>query len=243
VKPFDIDDAKRLRRMGRKMTALYDVLDPALKKATEGMSISCKSGCAGCCYLLALVSLPEAVAIAEHFLSDTGRRQLVPLLMRSFFEQAQAIPPGPFKTIRESYFAKKVPCTFLDTESKLCTIYSVRPSACRYHFVVSDPALCQPEAGNQEVARVNTLQADAHVLSEANRVSNQTKIPLFVAPLPVTMLWAFKLLIEGREAFDLALKDDTLGVLALSGWTELLRADESAPHQEARPEVPAEGTR
>lgn len=238
---FNIDDAKRLRRMGRKMTALYDVIDPALKKATEGMSITCKAGCAGCCYLLALVSLPEAIAIAEHFLSDTQRRQLIPLLMRSFFEQAQAIPPGPFKTIRESYFAKKVPCTFLDTETKLCTIYSVRPSACRYHFVVTDPVLCQPESGNQEVARINTVEADARVLSEANRVSNQTKIPLFVAPLPVAMLWAFKLLIEGREAFELALKDDTLGALSLKGWTELLHADESALKVQAQSEVPVEG--
>ena len=242
---FDIEDAKRLRRMGRKMVALYEKLDPAVARSTAHLPISCKAGCAGCCYLLALISLPEGVAIAEYFLEDTQRRNLIPLLMRSFYEQIQAMPSGTltFKEIREAYFAKKVPCTFLDTETNLCTIYPVRPGACRYHLVVTDPKLCMPEAGPQEVARANTLEADGHLFSEANRVSNQTKMPLFVAPLPVMMLWAFKLLIEGRKAFEDALKDENLGTMSLQGWTELLHVREAmAPPPPAPGETPAQNS-
>jgi Fe-S-cluster containining protein len=229
---LDIDDLKKVRRMGRKMTALYEVLDPAVAKSTAHLTISCKPGCAGCCYLLALISLPEGVAIAEYFLEDTQRRNLIPLLMRSFYEQVQSMPSGSFKSfteVREQYFEKKVACTFLDTETKLCTIYPVRPGACRYHMVVSDPKLCQPEAGVQEVARPDTREAEARMLSEANRVSNQAKVPLYVAPLPVVMLWAFKLLIEGRKAFEEALKDESLGAMGLHVWMDLLHA-----HQQAR---------
>lgn len=238
----DFDELKKLRRMGRKMTALYETLDVSVAKAVEPLNVSCKVGCAGCCYQLTLVTLPEGVAIAEYFLSDTQRRNLIPLLMRSFYEQVQQIQPGHYKEIRQAYFQKKVPCTFLDEDSKLCTIYPVRPSTCRYHLVVSDPALCQPEAGIQPVGRVNTLAVEHQVLSEANRVSNQTKVPLFIAPLPVVMLWAFKLLIEGRSAFDAALKEEN-GALGLNVWMEMLHAEPAPPPAPvAPPETPAQGS-
>jgi Fe-S-cluster containining protein len=238
---LDVDDLKKLRRMGRKMTSLYETLDPAVAKMTEGVTLSCKAGCAGCCYLLTLVSLPEAVAIAEYFLADVQRRNLIPLLMRSFWEQTQAIPTGEFETIRRSYFEKRIPCTFLDEETKLCTIYPVRPSACRYHFVVSEPALCQPESGQQTVGRVSTLQATVQVLSEANRASSQAKVPLSIAPLPVVMLWAFKLLIEGRAAFESALKDENLGTMSLDGWTERHEPEATQP-QDPTSETSAQGS-
>jgi Fe-S-cluster containining protein len=227
-KPIDIEDLKRLRRLGRKMMGLFEKLDEkvdaGIKK--EGLKTSCAPGCAGCCYQLTLVTLPEAVAVAEHFLADVQRRQLIPLLMRSFFDQLRHIEVGDVGKIRQSYFLKKVPCTFLDLETKLCTIYPVRPAACRYHFVVSDPQLCQPESGNQSVAKVDVVQVDAEVLSEANRASNQAKVPLYIAPLPVAMLWAFKLLIEGRESFDLGMKDPDLGIMSLDGWVATLGRDE-----------------
>lgn len=237
-KPLDIDDLKRLRRMGRKMVSLYADIDPKFQKASSHLSISCKAGCSGCCYLMVLVSLPEAIAIAEYFLEDHQRRQMIPLLMRSFLEQVQQTPSGPVAEVRENYFAKKVPCTFLDTETKLCTIYPVRPAACRYHAVVSDPALCQPEAGKQSVLRLNTQAADNAVLLEANKVSNQTKVGLFVAPLPVMMMWAFKLLIEGRAAFETALKDETEGPLSLSVWAGVLAGMQEADRARVPPAQP-----
>lgn len=218
----DIDDLKRLRRMGRRMMSVYAELDPVVAQRAAPLKPTCKVGCAGCCYLLPLVSMPEAVAIAEHFLSDAHRRQLIPALMRSFWEQAEKIDASDPKTMRQTYFQKKVPCTFLDTKTNLCTIYNVRPSACRYHMVASDPALCQPEAGEATVSLIDSHDADAVVLSEANRVSNQTKVPLYVAPLPVMMLWAFKLLIEGRKEFERAMTDPELGMMNLDGWTGFL---------------------
>ena len=129
------------------------------------------------------------------------------------------------KTIRDGYFRKKVPCTFLDTATNRCTIYSVRPSACRYHAVVSDPELCSPDVRGV-VGKVNVMALDAAMLSESNRVSNQVKMPLFIAPLPVVVLWAFKLLIEGREVFDAALNDPEMGAMDLMGWMERLNNDE-----------------
>jgi Fe-S-cluster containining protein len=231
----DIDELKRLRRLGRKMTGLYKELDPAVEKAMDGMKVSCKVGCAGCCHLLTLISLPEAVAIAEHILADPRRRQTIPALSNKFFEQLNRIPlteasATGFKDLRTKYFATKTPCAFLDTTTNQCTVYSVRPSACRYHFVVTDPELCSPDRPGERVGRVNTFGADAKVLSEANRVSRQTKLPLYIAPLPVAMLWAFKLLIEGRAAFDAALAEsaEALGAMNLIGWMDLFERESPA---------------
>lgn len=220
-KPPDFEDLKRLRRMGRRMLAVYADVDPQVEKAASNLKISCKAGCSGCCYLMAMTTLPEAVAIAEYFLEDIQRRQSIPLLMRSLFAQIEQMPSGMISEVRQKYFEKKVPCTFLDTETNLCTIYSVRPSACRWHLVVSDPKLCQPEAGLQTVARVDTKQADVKAMGEALRVSNQVKMPFHVAPLPVMMMWAFKLLIEGREAFNEALKDAGSDALSLNFWMDV----------------------
>lgn len=231
----DFDEMKRHRRLGRKMVSLYKEVDPLVKRGMEGLNVSCKEGCASCCYLMVLVSLPEAVAIAAHILGDVERRKQVPELSRKFWEQAKALEEGQFAQIRTQYFKKQIPCAFLDTEKKTCTVYDVRPPACRYHYVVSDPALCSPDS-DANVQRVDTANTEDVCLSEANRVSKQTKLPLFVAPMPITMLWAFKLLIEGRSAFDAALRDPNLGVLNLAGWISALRLDESKPQPEALPE-------
>jgi len=240
TKPLSIDELKRLRRLGRKMKTAYVELDAEFVKSADGMKISCKPGCASCCYLLTLITLPEGVAIAEHFLSDVQMRNKIPELMRSFFQQIQHIEAGGVKAIRDSYFRKKVPCTFLDTATNRCTVYSVRPGACRYHAVVSDPEGCSPEVRGV-VSKVNVLALDAALLSTANQASNQVKVPLFIAPLPVVMLWAFKLLIEGRAAFDAGLVDPEMGVLDLTGWMERLSADEAAG-EEILPPPPDAGT-
>lgn len=239
LKPPSVDELKRSRRLGRQMKQLYGELDKEWEKATDGVKISCKVGCASCCYLLTLATLPEGIAIAEHFLSDVQRRNMIPDLMRKFWEQLQHIEAKGVRTIRDGYFRKKVPCTFLDTVTNRCTIYSVRPEACRYHAVVTDPELCSPDVRGV-VGKVNAMQFDAATLSEANRISNQAKLPLFIAPLPVVMLWSFKLLIEGREAFDLALHDPEMGVMDLMGWMERLNEDEGTNIPSAFQALPPE---
>lgn len=234
----DIEDLKRLRRMGRRMVSTYIDSEKMVAKVSEGLTLSCKQGCAGCCYQLVLASLPEAVAVAEYFLSNVQRRGLIPDIMRSLWAQLGSIEGANIAEHRQNYFQKKQACVFLVEETKLCSIYPVRPAACRHHFVVSDPALCQPEAGMQEVGRVNASEAELQVLSEANRVSRQTKLPLYVGPFQVVLLWAFKLLIEGRPAFEAALNDPELGVMDLKGWQARFGPAAFAEESETLPETP-----
>jgi Fe-S-cluster containining protein len=221
-----IDELRRFRRLGRKTKALYVQLDAQATVQTEGIKLSCKAGCAHCCHLLLLVTLPEAIAIAEYFLADSQRRTLIPTLSRQFFEQVQKIPLGVSEDIRTEYFKSKTPCAFLDTTSNLCSVYEVRPTACRYHWVISDPDLCSPDKTSQ-VQKLDTLTTDVRALQEALKSSKQAKLPLFIAPLPVMMLWAFKLLVEGRSAFDRDLNSPAqeLGSLNLLGWRELLERE------------------
>jgi len=44
---------------------------------------------------------------------------------------------------RDEWFRESHPCVFL--ENGRCSIYKVRPVACRSYFVINDPSLCQPD--------------------------------------------------------------------------------------------------
>lgn len=49
-----------------------------------------------------------------------------------------------FVAARLAYLAAGEPCAFLDRQRKTCTVYEVRPLACRMHFSLDEPAWCDP---------------------------------------------------------------------------------------------------
>ena len=105
------------------MAATSRLAEGLLARAPEG-AVACKAGCDHCCYQSVGVTPPEAFAIVDHL-----RRTLsAPELARVAAHIAEAHGRTCGLSSQER-FSPDHPCPFL--EAGRCTIYEVRPLACR----------------------------------------------------------------------------------------------------------------
>lgn len=106
----------------QRLTRLFKVADQVI--TAVGQDAACKNGCSHCCYQAVAMNTEEAKRIAQ----STGLTMTLP-----------AGHELDLFTAREKYTGK--PCPFL--KEGRCSIYCVRPMACRLHFNLSDePDLC-----------------------------------------------------------------------------------------------------
>lgn len=113
-------------------------------------STPCKKGCSYCCYMAVGISEQEAEIIAKH----TGRPMRSGLTLKAFVNEQNI---RTFSEYQERVVSRHrgVRCTFLGDEGE-CTIYEVRPLACRTNFNLSDtPDVCNLELGPQDVPNIN----------------------------------------------------------------------------------------
>jgi Fe-S-cluster containining protein len=100
----------------------------------ENKPLACQAGCAYCCYLMATVSGPEALAIAYELRESNSNEELARLKarLRAAYQQT--------KKIDNLTRAKAgIPCPFL-TGAGLCSIYAYRPLDCMTHHSLSREA-------------------------------------------------------------------------------------------------------
>jgi Fe-S-cluster containining protein len=123
--------------------ALHESLDKQVKEGLEkaGIKPSCGKGCAHCCRLLCTATFAEGLLIAESLILGGQWKEWLPKLREAALK---ADYPG---VEHVSYFKKKIPCVFLKDEA--CSIYDIRPSACRYHLVVNPPEHCSTDSEGQ----------------------------------------------------------------------------------------------
>lgn len=88
--------------------------------------IQCKAGCTSCCFIDVDVSHDEAYVIID-YCSENGIE-----IDKDYLTRQVAAGRKTFSSVSR--------CVFL--KDNLCSIYPVRPIACRKHWVKTDPALC-----------------------------------------------------------------------------------------------------
>ena len=88
--------------------------------------IQCKAGCTFCCFIEIDVCGDEAAVIVDHCRENSID------IDREYLKEQAAVGRKTFSALSK--------CVFL--KDNLCSIYSVRPIACRKHWVKTDPALC-----------------------------------------------------------------------------------------------------
>ena len=105
------------------MAATSRLAEGLLAQAPTG-SVACRAGCDHCCYQAVGVTAPEALAIFEYLKQTRSAEALVELAahLAERHEQTRDLTPS-------ERFSPDQPCPFL--ESSRCSIYEVRPLACR----------------------------------------------------------------------------------------------------------------
>lgn len=146
---------------------LYDVFEKSARPGAPVERLACKKGCAYCCHGIVAITAPEAFALAARLRKD-GADAIV-----QFRERATAVAG---KSASERLGAK-LPCPLLRSDGA-CTVYAVRPLACRR--VVSfelKPCLEEFEGQDGEIAvpahynahAANVLVALAVALADARQ--------------------------------------------------------------------------
>ena len=139
--------ARKLTLMKRRLATHLETGKPASPKLIAsatllfeqaGEAVSCcKKGCSYCCNIATSISLDEAKKIANHL-----KVGLAPEVNAVHFKDLKR---GFAESQRDKYTGK--PCPLLGKDG-LCTVYSVRPSACRLNVNISDwPQLCDTSTG------------------------------------------------------------------------------------------------
>jgi len=135
-------------------------IEGRLRVLPSATPATCRAGCSACCHQLVVVSPLEAHAIAKHLeadpeLAQAARERLerwrqrvdqseeLAAALERFGARSGYLSPEDGDALEIAYWRAQIPCPFLDAGR--CSIYAVRPFACREHHVTSDPALCSQD--------------------------------------------------------------------------------------------------
>ena len=107
---------------------VYKVIDNFFSNAPEEnkKGIQCKTGCTACCFIDIDISFDEVAAIIN-YCDHNGIG-----IDKEYLKKQAAVGRKKY-----SEFSR---CVFL--KDNMCSIYPVRPTACRKHWVKTDPSLC-----------------------------------------------------------------------------------------------------
>ncbi len=107
---------------------VYKAIDGLFNAAPEEnkKEIQCKAGCTACCFIDIDISGDEAAVILD-YCRENGIE-----VDREYLTKQAAVGRKTYSGLSRCVFLKE----------NLCSIYPVRPIACRKHWVKTDPALC-----------------------------------------------------------------------------------------------------
>lgn len=158
--------AQAARGSSKKLVWLQRAADVVVRAVEATGACACKVGCSHCCYISVSVSQAEADAIADF----TGRkRQARPEGAQTLLEHLKESEEKGVSERRRRVDDDMAgrPCPFLGDDER-CSVYEVRPLACRLHYSVSDdegPCRLSGSDGGRtgaEVLYLNTLARRAH---------------------------------------------------------------------------------
>lgn len=138
-----------------KALMIYEEIDRILKKDmanpnNNSANIRCKSQCSNCCHISVSVSSDEAEAIMRE-VRRQGRKLDTARLRLQMTHTPETWADMEKEDMR---------CVLLGDDGN-CTVYDVRPTACRKFFVVNDPELCDSKKyRGQETAVWYSLKAE-----------------------------------------------------------------------------------
>jgi Fe-S-cluster containining protein len=162
----------------------------------EGGHIACRPGCCACCHYLVPLSVPEALRLmqevgsvpefrqrsAQRLWLLTARRILrnkPPMELCSRDAKAAKDSNADLKAISRWYRSLKQACPFL--REGLCTIYEIRPLACREYLVRGSYKACRDGHDSGQVVEIPVRATE--VLGRLAAGLEETGIEAVMLPL------------------------------------------------------------
>lgn len=123
----------------------------AARSQETGQAVTCKKGCSSCCHQAVPISIPEAVFLTQYLLSlPPDRRKKIEHRLQKIQEEcfSEGLIEAFFTSqtdedvnnVVKQYFDRNIWCPFI--ENDLCTIYSIRPFACREFNAITPHERC-----------------------------------------------------------------------------------------------------
>lgn len=204
VQAFEVPFVPGKTTLTESLGAARSLAAQALTAAAQvtGHEPTCRAGCAACCRHLVMLTIPEALALAGALQSlPEPRRGEVKRRIAAALRKAEAGgifgPAGARRflvaadqdeadvegDVARRYFALGIACPFLEREA--CTVYELRPLACREHNVSSDPKHCHSfdHAKRRGVPSLGLARAVALATDELSGLGRAG------VPLPVLLEW------------------------------------------------------
>lgn len=153
--------------------------------AQAGMRIHCHSGCSTCCEIMVVVYRPEAVRIARH-LSQPENHALRERFLAAYHGWRAAVGDAPerlaelfkqgrqadYDSLHMTHWRKRVQCAF--NEGGACSIYPVRPMACRNAHALDTDAYCRADAPEGKKAAAVDFVPLSRFMATATRLLRAT---------------------------------------------------------------------
>ncbi len=194
------------------LKATYEKLDAYAVELATKAKVSCTKGCSNCCYMLSLATGVEGANIGVFLLNNLDDAEFETMLKDLRAQAIRAVFPGMNNS---KYFNRQVKCAFL-SDKNLCSIYEVRPAACRYHFVISPAVNCSPLALDTMTRAIDLRQLEAVVWELDVAVAGAP----MMAPIPLAVLFGLKTVLKKGghpELLEMVMKASE-GVLTPEEW-------------------------
>lgn len=183
------------------LEAFYQQIDKQLKARLPTLKQpascpTCTNASPGCCYQKLIMPFHEALPIVrwlkEHKLDTPELR----VKLREAGAAMEGLSP-------KEWFDQQTPCVFL--ENGRCSVYKVRPIHCRMHVVVSDPACCQNDHPEGDIAVVDVSSVFDQLIARSREIHlsmglKESDKRLLMGTMPRVLLVAL-------EAFDKSSSD------------------------------------
>ncbi len=133
--------------------AFHKMIEDKFRTANklEGSQVSCKEGCAFCCFTEVHITPDEADLLLRYAASEEIELDWEYIRTQSEAKQWHHLP----------YTQRK--CVFLSSDNS-CKAYKYRPASCRKYFVTGDPGRCNSKrypGGDVKVLNVPSAEAIA----------------------------------------------------------------------------------
>lgn len=142
---------------------------------------SCQPGCSSCCKRLVYITIGQAILIHERIRKDGD--------WESVKKKCEELKPLLKNVSSVSWYRMNIECPLL--VDNLCSVYSIRPTACSTHFVMSDPELCDPwspKAGSYDLRDFDDLRKQTE--SKIDSMFNANGVLGVRLPIVTALLFA-----------------------------------------------------